>query len=64
MINLKPDTEDSFCEYKNAVDRKDDSPEKKELISIEKEMEDCYIKYKNNFDKNNLEHIVSTQIRA
>ena len=58
MINLKPDTEDSFCEYKNAVDRKDDSPEKKELISIEKEMEDCYIKYKNNFDKNNLEHIV------
>lgn len=57
MINLKPDTEDSFCEYKNAVERKNDSPEKRELISIEKEMEDCYIKYKKNFDKNNLEHI-------
>ena len=42
MINLTPDTKDSFSEYKDAVDRKDDdSIEKQELLSIEKPMEDC-----------------------
>ena len=62
MINLKPDTEDSFSEYKNAVERKDNSPDKRELKSIEKEMEDCYTKYKNRFVENNLEHIVPAPI--
>ena len=63
MINLIQDREDSFSEYKAAVNRKnDDSNEKKELLSIEKQMEDCYINYKQHFDSNNLEILKSTRV--
>lgn len=63
MINLTPDTKDSFSEYKDAVDRKDDdSIEKQELLSIEKPMEDCYINYKQHFDSNNLEILKSARV--
>lgn len=63
MINLIQDREDSFSEYKAAVNRKsDDSNDKKELLSIEKQMEDCYINYKQHFDSNNLEILKSTRV--
>ncbi len=63
MINLTQDTNDSFSEYKAAVDRKnDDSIEKKELLSIEKPMEDCYINYKQHFDYNNLENLNAARV--
>lgn len=63
MINLTQDTNDSFSEYKAAVDRKnDDSIEKKELLSIEKLMEDCYINYKQHFDSNNLENLNAARV--
>ena len=63
MINLTPDTKDSFSEYKDAVDRKDDdSIEKHELLSIEKPMEDCYINYKQHFDSNNLENLNAARV--
>lgn len=63
MINLTQDTNDSFSEYKAAVDRKnDDSIEKKELLSIEKPMEDCYINYKQHFDSNNLENLNAARV--
>lgn len=63
MINLTQDTNDSFSEYKAAVDRKnDDSIEKKELLSIEKPMEDCYINYKQYFDSNNLENLNAARV--
>lgn len=63
MINLTQDTNDSFSEYKAAVDRKnDDSIEKKELLSIEKPMEDCYINYKHHFDSNNLENLNAARV--
>ena len=63
MINLIQDREDSFSEYKAAVNRKnEDSNDKKELLSIEKQMEDCYINYKQHFDSNNLEILKSTRV--
>lgn len=63
MINLFQDREDSFSEYKAAVNRKnDDSNDKKDLLSIEKQMEDCYINYKQHFDSNNLEILKSTRV--
>lgn len=63
MINLTQDTNDSFSEYKAAVDRKnDDSIEKNELLSIEKPMEDCYINYKQHFDSNNLENLNAARV--
>lgn len=63
MINLTQDTNDSFSEYKAAVDRKtDDSIEKNELLSIEKPMENCYINYKQHFDSNNLENLNAARV--
>lgn len=63
MINLFQDREDSFSEYKAAVNRKnDDSNDKKDLLSIEKQMEDCYINYKQHFDSNNIEILKSTRV--
>lgn len=63
MINLFQDREDSFSEYKATVNRKnDDSNDKKDLLSIEKQMEDCYINYKQHFDSNNLEILKSTRV--
>lgn len=63
MINLFQDREDSFSEYKAAVNRKnDDSNDKKDLLSIERQMEDCYINYKQHFDSNNLEILKSTRV--
>lgn len=63
MINLIQDREDSFSEYKAAVNRKnDDSNDKKELLFIEKQMEDCYINYKQHFDSNNLEILESARV--
>lgn len=45
MINLKCDPNDSFEEYKKAINRKPNSAAKGELLSIEKPMQDCYNNY-------------------
>lgn len=62
MINLKPDIEDSFVEYKNAVERKKESPDRNELFSIESQINECYIDYGENFDGNTLEYIVPAEV--
>lgn len=64
MINLKKDTEDSFSEYKAAVERKKESADKDVLTSIEKPMEDCYINYAHHFEQNDLEFMPQAKVGA
>ena len=60
MINLKCDPNDSFEEYKKAINRKSNSKAKDELLSIEKPMQDCYTNYRSHYKRNNLEYMPKT----
>lgn len=62
MINLSPDTEDSFELYKKAVGRKHSSPEKEELISIEQQVRACYEEYKRHYDSNDIESLTQSSV--
>lgn len=62
MINLNPDKNDSFEEYKSAVNRKKDATEKAELQLIEAPMKDCYINYEQHFERNDVEHMPQARI--
>lgn len=57
MINLSPDTEDSFDLYKKAVGRKHQSLQKDELLSIEQDVKACYDEYKRHYDSNSIEQL-------
>ena len=60
MINLKCDPNDSFEDYKKAINRKSNSKAKDELLSIEKPMQDCYTNYRSHYKRNNLEYMPKT----
>ena len=63
MRNMKPyDLKDAFEVYKDAVDRKTDVQEMKELLSIEQQMYDCYNNYDNHFAKNDLEFMPNASV--
>lgn len=62
MINFKPDTVESFEEYKCAVNRKNTSLEKEELLGIEKVIETCYSDYQQKFAGNSLETLLPSVV--
>lgn len=62
MKNLKPYKGDAFLEYKGAVNRKNESPQKTKLKLIEPLVKTAYQNYKNNFDINAL-HLVSADCK-
>lgn len=63
MRNMKCyDLKSPFEIYKDAVSRKNDIEEKRELNSIEKAMELCYTEYESHFSLNDLEYMPKAQI--
>lgn len=60
---MKPyDQKDPFDVYKDAVERKTNGAEKRELQSIERQMGDCYANYDRHFVQNDLEYIPHARV--
>lgn len=63
MRNMKPyDQKEPFEVYKDAVERKTNGAEKRELQSIEKQMGDCYANYDRHFLQNDLEYLPHARV--
>ncbi|MBR5747477.1 MAG: hypothetical protein IKY01_01680 [Prevotella sp.] len=56
------DLKKPFDMYKEAVERKPDSAEKRELQSCESQMRDCYANYDRHFAQNDLEYMLHARV--
>ena len=64
MRNMKPyDLKEPFEVYKDAVERKTNGAEKRELQSIARQMVDCYSNYDRHFLQNDLEYLPHARVR-
>ena len=62
---MKPyDQKEPFEVYKDAVERKTNGADKRELQSIERQMEDCYANYDRHFSQNDLEYMPHARVGA
>ena len=65
MRNMKPyDLKEPFEVYKDAVERKTNGAEKRELQSIARQMVDCYSNYDSHFLQNDLEYMPHARVGA